>query len=412
MENENNWVVYAHIVPKELSGYECNKYYIGISSDVKNRWKRNGAGYKSQLVYNAISKYGWDNMHHIILNENLSKEKACKLEQRYIEMFRSNLREYGYNLTAGGEGGNKHGENIARYDWDGNLIDVFPSPKKAGEALQLESYSTISLCARQKRKQAHGYIWRYFDEKPLEKIEPFINDCWQPVLQYDMQGNFIREWRNIREANISLGANQRGSIANACAFRKRTHSAYGYQWRYKGSDIPVIDISNNYDYNTEKTIFCYTLDGCFYKEYENVDAVFKEFDVVNKNGIKTKQLTNKCSENGLWNGHLWSFIKTDSLFPQYIREMKKDFKPVVQFDLNNVVVGVYISISDAQKIVNPNAKYRDVSITKCCKNGNTYKGYRWRFIQDVQESEISDSFLLQKFKLINERLKQLKNKEV
>lgn len=45
-------------------------------------------------------------------------------------------------------------------------------------------------------------------------------------------------------------------------------------------------------------------------------------------------------------------------------------------------------------------------------NGNAYKGYKWRFIQDVKESEISDSFLLQKFNLINERLKQLQNKEV
>ena len=41
---DKKWTVYVHIVPKELSGYEWDKYYVGITSnEVNKRWK-NGQG--------------------------------------------------------------------------------------------------------------------------------------------------------------------------------------------------------------------------------------------------------------------------------------------------------------------------------------------------------------------------------
>lgn len=35
----NNYIVYVHIVPKEISGYNWDKYYVGITSQTpKKRW--------------------------------------------------------------------------------------------------------------------------------------------------------------------------------------------------------------------------------------------------------------------------------------------------------------------------------------------------------------------------------------
>ena len=51
---DNQWTVYVHIVPKELSGYKNDKYYVGITSvGVKNRW-HGGSNYKGQIFYNPI----------------------------------------------------------------------------------------------------------------------------------------------------------------------------------------------------------------------------------------------------------------------------------------------------------------------------------------------------------------------
>ena len=36
---EKRWVLYLHTVSKELSGYDHDKYYVGISSNLKRRWE-------------------------------------------------------------------------------------------------------------------------------------------------------------------------------------------------------------------------------------------------------------------------------------------------------------------------------------------------------------------------------------
>lgn len=77
-----NYKVYYHKVSKEISGYDFDKYYIGISckKNLIERWGRNGEGYKVQPFYNAIQKYGWDNIEHKILFENLTVEEAKNME--------------------------------------------------------------------------------------------------------------------------------------------------------------------------------------------------------------------------------------------------------------------------------------------------------------------------------------------
>ena len=71
---ENNYKVYIHIFPN-------NKVYIGITRNRTDiRWT-NGKGYKKQEVMsNAINKYGWKNIEHKVLYENLTKEEAEQKE--------------------------------------------------------------------------------------------------------------------------------------------------------------------------------------------------------------------------------------------------------------------------------------------------------------------------------------------
>ena len=67
----NDYIVYMHISPS-------NKKYIGITKQEPNRRWRNGQGYKGQVFYNAIEKYGWKNIQHIIV------EKLQKVYDLYI----------------------------------------------------------------------------------------------------------------------------------------------------------------------------------------------------------------------------------------------------------------------------------------------------------------------------------------
>ena len=73
-----NYTVYVHVVPN-------SKKYVGITCQRPlQRWA-NGHGYvKNTYFYNAIIKYGWDNIEHIIIASNLSKDEACNLEKALI----------------------------------------------------------------------------------------------------------------------------------------------------------------------------------------------------------------------------------------------------------------------------------------------------------------------------------------
>ena len=103
------WIVYVHVFPN-------GKKYFGITSKKPNQRWENGEGYKREgsnlAVYNAIKKYGWDNIQHIILHEGLTKEEACAKEIEYIAKYKTNVHrygsKYGYNLTDGGEGATGH----------------------------------------------------------------------------------------------------------------------------------------------------------------------------------------------------------------------------------------------------------------------------------------------------------------
>lgn len=84
-----------------------NKKYVGqTKQDCCHRWW-NGEGYKPKKngmshFYNAIKKYGWDNFEHEILYSNISKEEACKIEIELIEKYKTQDRNFGYNVLSGG----------------------------------------------------------------------------------------------------------------------------------------------------------------------------------------------------------------------------------------------------------------------------------------------------------------------
>ena len=100
---KNNYCVYKHTSPS-------GKIYIGITSmKPESRWK-NGEGYRTQMFYNAIKKYGWDNFEHEILFDSLTKEESEKKERELISYYKSNQKDYGYNIDNGGSSIGSHSE--------------------------------------------------------------------------------------------------------------------------------------------------------------------------------------------------------------------------------------------------------------------------------------------------------------
>lgn len=90
-----NYTVYLHVCPS-------GKVYVGITGiDPKRRWDM-GRGYKKQVFYNAVKKYGWDNILHLIVATRLSLEDANALERHLISEYKSTNPLFGYNVDNGG----------------------------------------------------------------------------------------------------------------------------------------------------------------------------------------------------------------------------------------------------------------------------------------------------------------------
>ena len=72
------YLVYVHTLPN-------GKRYVGMTKQDKERRWANGAGYKRQpKFYEAIQEYGWRNILHEVVAENLTEEQAREIEKEYI----------------------------------------------------------------------------------------------------------------------------------------------------------------------------------------------------------------------------------------------------------------------------------------------------------------------------------------
>lgn len=233
-----------------------NKKYIGITKqEPKDRWQ-NGHGYTGCIVFHsAIKKYGWDNFEHIILMSNLSKEQACEAEKKLIKQYKTTNRNFGYNISLGGDGINIP---IRNHEWNSRisqshlgelnpsarkivlinekyeLIKIYECMKYAADELNLHIAHIQDVCDK-KYSNTGGYIFMYYEgymknKNELLKKEPIrLKPYKRKIIQYDVDYNFINEYESIREAARQTNIN-RHIIGDF--LRGRSKTGDGYIWEY------------------------------------------------------------------------------------------------------------------------------------------------------------------------------------
>ena len=100
IQMENNYSVYQHVTPDGM-------YYFGQTSNIKRRWRNNGAEYKRTALQPYIEKFGWDNIQHIVLFKDQTKENALWIENFLIETAREDgvcINKQRSGLISKGEG--------------------------------------------------------------------------------------------------------------------------------------------------------------------------------------------------------------------------------------------------------------------------------------------------------------------
>lgn len=180
----NNYKVYYHKVPKELSGHENDKYYVGITCKkyVTDRWGKKGSGYKTQIFYRAIEKYGWNNIEHKVLFEGLNAETAKLLEESLIISLKSNNSNYGYNYTIGGDG-IKGSDVIKCHPVYCQELNILFRTSAIASSFTGDNTHTISNCCRTKNMAKTLKYTYCFVEDMYKYYEPSkMSYCSKPVV--------------------------------------------------------------------------------------------------------------------------------------------------------------------------------------------------------------------------------------
>ena len=240
LNDNENYCVYVHTSPS-------NKAYIGITSkDIKERWGFNGSHCKkNQHFWNAIQKYGWDNFKHEILFENLTKEKACKIEILLIALFNTQNPDFGYNISPGGELGftgiilsEEHRRKISE------AKKGKPGPKHTQETKMKMSQSKLGplnpnygkhiVWSDETKKKLS--ISKMGDSNPMFGKYGKDNPKSIPICQCDMEWNVVAIFWSTYEAEKITGI-RAGNISSVCTQTPTSsghirHTAGGYRWRH------------------------------------------------------------------------------------------------------------------------------------------------------------------------------------
>ena len=237
-----------HEVWKPIEGYD-NKYFISNFGRVKSKAKKEDIILRTQLtnkgyvwvgihykgekrydVHRLVAKYFVDNPNNYPEVNHLDGKKEnncydnlewCTRSQNNLHAFRTGLRQnkkFGEAYNA---------KKVYQYDLEGNYITEYSSTTEAAKKFNCYP-SAISQCASGVSLTTQGYTFRYYKEDKVN-VDNYKKILPLKVKQYDLQGNFIKEWNSVAEAANYYKLDN--SSIYCCGENKRYKTAGGYIWR-------------------------------------------------------------------------------------------------------------------------------------------------------------------------------------
>jgi group I intron endonuclease len=197
-----------------------NKIYIGQSINIekrKNQYKILDKNCIGPKLYNSLSKYGWEQHNHEIIEEcNLIQlnEQEIYWKQYYINL-------YGWSKMLFCE-----------------LYDMGGGPKSE-ETKQKQSISQKKNLARPEIKEKRKINCKIAANIPGVQEKAVANTDWvsrnkklkKPIIQLDLNDKFVKEWDSAKQIQLSNKGMWATDITRCCKGHQKT--AYGFIWVYK-----------------------------------------------------------------------------------------------------------------------------------------------------------------------------------
>lgn len=214
---DRDFIIYT--VKCEITG----EIYVGATTDClhqrkldhQERAKRGENG----MFQEAIATFGPEAFTWTQIDTANSNDELAQKEKAYVIQYDS--KENGYNSDSGG--GIK--KTVYQYSIeDGSLLNTYDSLESAANAVSAAKTSIGNACLGQ-NKTCKGYIWSYSSTYPMN----LKDERRKPVIQMDLQGNFITQYNSVSEAARQTGISKT-CIARCC--RVERDKSGGFKWKY------------------------------------------------------------------------------------------------------------------------------------------------------------------------------------
>lgn len=200
------------------SNIKPERVYIGSAVNIQQRWKNHlkllkGGCHHSIKLQNHFNKYGEQDLWFTVL-EDCFKDLLIRREQYYIDILNPWFNIY---KTAGSPLGTKRSEEVCRK----SSVFMQGNTYRLGKSLSKEHIEALKLAGTGGRKSDAS-------------IRKGAETRKKPLLQYDLQGEFIKEWPSAVDVNKKLLIDK-ATICQCCNPMNRHKTAGGFIWKLKNN---------------------------------------------------------------------------------------------------------------------------------------------------------------------------------
>lgn len=356
--------------------FNSKYYYVGQSKDIQKRWrlhlnKCRKNKHENEFVQNVYNKYIEIDPYRFCILELCCESELTNRETFWIKKYKQDHLEC-MNIKDPGDTSSRSSDPrmkwIYQFDKNGNLLNRWYGIPTASINAGV-SEPLIASCLQNRSKHGAGFIWSYNENINLEdyaiyhkgdaKYVPRRTKC---VLQFSINGEFIKKWNSIIEASEQLGID-RGSITHVC--KRELGSTGGYIWRYDLDTVTEKDLNL-----VQKIIPCckYDKNGTLLQRFNSCAEAANEW------GIKYQNIHNCCKNRETYKGFLYLYendaVTDDDLWKMYCGKNV----PVIQILKNGSEV-LFQSCEVAAKELNLKRQGIMSCMTGHAKSGY---GYKWR----------------------------------
>ena len=236
-----------------ITNLENQKRYVGQTvNTILHRWRDHVdeayEGNKSNsLLHRAIIKYGASSFSIEQLEECQDKDLNEKVKYYIKEYDTYYTHNKGYNMSYGGEGNTKYSDEEILYLWNQGYrnCEIARLLGATQNTIGLRIKALVGNNAAQARRAMCAKV---------------------SVIQYDLYGNYIRDWDSVSSAEkeLKLAA---GSVSRCCN-KQRTNSG-NFLWKKSDDDTPVEELMLNY----AKSMKCCAVD--LIDDYNNIIKTYE-----------------------------------------------------------------------------------------------------------------------------------------